>query len=542
MRTRSIVQLVFMVTLTLVVASVSAQEGVTAPEAEIDTAPVQVDGQTLFRVRGASSRSAQARAYNIADRIESVAADGHIPIDTVRGVASDGAMRLMAHDRLLMVVTEADARLEQLTPAELATFHLDKIRQAITAYRQARSPDALRRDLSYAAAATLVLLLTIALGLWLARRLDHVLDQRLYTRIHALGIQSWEILRAERIKEVLSTALRVVRAIAILLVIVAYLDFVLGRFPATRPLSRHFLDWVAGPLATIGWAIAVEMPNLVFLAILSFVFRFALKLIRLFFDAVGRGTVRLAGFEAEWALPTYKIVRFAVIAFGLIVAYPYIPGAQSAAFKGVSIFVGVLFSLGSSSAIANLIAGYMMTYRRAFRVGDRVQIGEAIGDVTAMRLQVTHLRSLKHEELILPNSQILNSTVINYSSLARSGGLILHTVVAIGYDTPWRQVEAMLLLASERTPGLLKEPRPFVLQQQLADFAVHYELNVYCDDAQAMLQLYTELHKHVLDVFNEYGVTIMTPAYRADPPTPKIVARQDWYAAPATSEPEAGPS
>jgi len=503
--------------------------------------PAGVHGDAHAGCRVSVSPGGHDRAHNIADRIESVAADVHIPIDTVRGVAHDGAMRLMAHDRLLMVVTDADARLEQLTPAALATFHLDKIRQAITDYRQARSPVALRRDLSYAAAATLVLLLTIALCLWLACRLDRVLEQHGPTRIHALGIQSWEILRAERIKEALSTALRVVRAIALLLVIVAYLDFVLGRFPATRPFSRHFLDWVTGPLATIGWAIAVEMPNLVFLAILSFVFRFALKLIRLFFDAVGHGTVRLAGFEAEWALPTYKIVRFAVIAFGLIVAYPYIPGAQSAAFKGVSIFVGVLFSLGSSSAIANLIAGYMMTYRRAFRVGDRVQIGEAIGDVTAMRLQVTHLRSLKHEELILPNSQLLNSTVINYSSLARSGGLILHTVVAIGYDTPWRQVEAMLL-AAERTPGLLKEPRPFVLQQQLADFAVHYELNVYCDDAQAMLQLYIELHKHVLDMFNEYGVTIMTPAYRADPPTPKLVARQDCYATPATSEPEAGPS
>jgi hypothetical protein len=193
MRARSIVQLVFMVTLTLVVASVSAQEGMTAPEAEIDTAPVQVDGQTLFRVRGASSLSAQARAHNIADRIESVAADVHIPIDTVRGIAHDGAMRLMARDRLLMVVTDADARLEQLTPAELATFHLDKIRQAITDYRQARSPVALRRDLSYAAAATLMLLLTIALCLWLARRLDRVLEQHGHTRIHALGIQSWEI-------------------------------------------------------------------------------------------------------------------------------------------------------------------------------------------------------------------------------------------------------------------------------------------------------------------------------------------------------------
>ena len=159
-------------------------------------------------------------------------------------------------------------------------------------------------------------------------------------------------------------------------------------------------------------------------------------------------------------MPTYKIARLAVVAFGLIVAYPYIPGSQSAAFKGVSLFLGVVFSLGSSSAISNLVAGYTMTYRRAFKLGDRVKIGETIGDVIEMRLQVTHLRSLKNEEVIVPNSQILNNEIVNYSSLAKDKGLILHTTVGIGYEIPWRQVEAMLLMAVERTPGLLKEPAP----------------------------------------------------------------------------------
>jgi small-conductance mechanosensitive channel len=181
-----------------------------------------------------------------------------------------------------------------------------------------------------------------------------------------------------------------------------------------------------------------------------------------------------------------------------------------------------------------MIAGYMMTYRRAFKVGDRVQIGDAIGEVIETRLQVTHLRSFKNEELVIPNSQILGSQVMNYSSLARTRGLILHTEVGIGYETPWRQVEAMLLEAAGRTTGLATEPKPFILEKKLGDFAVTYELNVYCNNVPAIMQLYSELHRNILDVFNEYGVQIMTPAYEGDPPEPKVVAPKDWYTSPAS--------
>ena len=196
----------------------------------------------------------------------------------------------------------------------------------------------------------------------------------------------------------------------------------------------------------------------------------------------------------------------------------------------------MVFSLGSSSVIANTIAGYALIYRRAFQLGDRVNINEMIGDVVEMRLQVTHLRSLKNEEVIVPNSLILNSQVINYSSLARKQGLILHTTVGIGYEVPWRQVEALLLMAAERTSGLLQEPQPFILQKSLGDFAVNYELNVFCDDAHAMMKLYTDLHRNILDTFNEYGVQIMTPAYVSDPQELKVVAKPRWYAAPARRE------
>ena len=197
--------------------------------------------------------------------------------------------------------------------------------------------------------------------------------------------------------------------------------------------------------------------------------------------------------------------------------------------------MGVLFSLGSTSVISNVIAGYTMTYRRAFRVGDRVKIGATVGDVMEMRVLVTHVKTPKNEEVVIPNSTILGGEVTNYSTMARAQGLILHTIVGIGYDVPWRQVEAMLLLAAERTEGLLQEPGPFVRQKSLGDFAVNYELNAYCDDPSQMPKLCSEMHRNIQDVFNENGVQIMSPAYRGDPAEPKIVPKEQWYSPPATS-------
>jgi small-conductance mechanosensitive channel len=253
---------------------------------------------------------------------------------------------------------------------------------------------------------------------------------------------------------------------------------------------------------------------------------------------VERGSAQLRGFDPEWARPTFRLVRAGVVVLFLVVIFPYIPGSQTDAFKGVSLFLGVVVSLGSSSFISNIIAGYTMTYRRTFRVGDRIRIGDEMGDVEETSLMVTRLRTTKNEEVVVPNTVILGGNVTNYSSLARKEGLILHTTVGIGYETPWRQVEAMLLEAARRTPGLESAPPPFVLQKALGDFAVTYEINAYTRDARRMNAIYTALHANILDVFNEYGVQIMTPAYEGDPEVPKLVSREDWFTSPARPEPE----
>jgi small-conductance mechanosensitive channel len=385
----------------------------------------------------------------------------------------------------------------------------------------------------YAALATVVLLVTASLGRRLVHLLRAAFERRYRTRIESLEGRSLNIVKVEQIWRAMTGLLNLIWAIGIAVMVVAYLNYTLALFPWTRSAAGSLLTITVDPLRTLGLGLIGTIPNIVFLVILVFVTRGALKIIKILFDGLASGTVKVSGFEAEWSLPTYRLVRLLVIALAVVVAYPYIPGSDSNAFKGVSLFMGIIFSLGSSSLIGNFIAGYSMTYRRAFRIGDRVKIGEHVGDVEQVRLLVTHLRTPKNEEVIVPNSNILSSDVVNYSTLARERGVILHTTVGIGYETPWRQVEAMLIEAAGRTPGLQPQPAPFVLQKALGDFCVTYEINVYCDNPQAMAMLYTELHRNILDIFNEYGVQIMTPAYEGDPEQPKVVPKDQWYLAPA---------
>jgi small-conductance mechanosensitive channel len=504
-------------------ANLSARQAPQAPPPETPggetaTAPVEFDGTVLFQLRGVTSLPADARAARVRERLYAVAADDSVPADSLQVVEADGLSHIRAGETPILVVSDADAALELLPRPQLAAVHRARIQQAIVDYRAARAAPALRRAALDTLLGTVVLVLAIGVLVWTWRRIDRLFTRRLEARIHTVGIQSFEVMRAEQIAAALRNAMFTVRLVIYTTLAFVYLGFVLAQWPWTRGTSRNMLAFALAPLQVIGGGIVEHIPGLTFLVVLFVAVRVLLRLVRLFFDAVERGGVTLQNFDAEWAQPTYKIIRLAIVAFALIVAYPYIPGSDSAAFRGISVFLGILFSLGSSSAIANIVAGYMMTYRRAFKVGDRVKIGDVVGDVIETRLQVTHLKSIKNEEFVIPNAHILGTEVMNYSTLAGTRGLILHTEVSIGYDTPWRQVEAMLLDAAARTSGILQDPRPFVLEKRLGDFAVTYELNGYSRSVQAMAQIYAEMHRNILDVFNEHGVQIMVPAYESDLP------------------------
>jgi small-conductance mechanosensitive channel len=497
------------------------------------TAPVMIDGNTVLRVRGVSSFPADERARAIAGRIREIAANPAMRPDALRVTETEFSSQITADGQLVVNVYDLDSKSEGVARQVLANLYLGRIRSAIVAYRADRSAPALERSGVAAVVATLMFAMLVVAIIWLRRKLDALLDSRYGQKIDALATKSREVVSVKRLWDFLDAALRFARSAAIVVLALVYLQYVFGLFPHTRAAARSVTGYVVGPLATMWASFVAKIPDLIFLAILVFVVRIILRMFRRFFEAVEQGRVHLANFDRDWAAPTYKLLRPVVIAFAIVVGYPYIPGSGSEAFKGVSLFLGVVFSLGSSSFIANMIAGYSMTYRRAFKIGDFVQVGDVRGVVSAVRLQVTHVRTIKNEEVVVPNSQILNAHVVNYSSLAQSKGLILHTTVGIGYETPWRQVEAMLLEAARRTPGLMTDPPPFVFHLQLGDFCVTYEINVNCADPLRMKAAYTDLHRNILDVFNEYNVQIMTPAYEGDPEVPKVVPRDQWYLAPA---------
>jgi small-conductance mechanosensitive channel len=440
---------------------------------------------------------------------------------------------IVAGDQIILTLTDNDGRAAGKTRQELAQQYAATLRLAMEQYRQVHSRRNMILACIYTAIATIALVAVLIIFGRLYRRVGAAITAWIDAQISSVHIKSFEVLGAERVKTAVRELRQFLRLLVILAIFYIYTHLVLSFFLLTRPFAHNLLGYVLWPFEKMATAIWEEMPNLFFLAVLAFVTRYVLKTTRLFFKEIERGAITLRNFDREWAIPTYKIVRFLIIAFAIVVAFPYIPGSESPAFKGMSIFLGVLFSLGSSSIIANSIAGLTMTYRRVFKVGDRVKIADFSGDVIETGLHVTHLRTVKNEEVIVPNSMILSGHVINYSSLASKKGLILHTTVTISYEAPWRQVHALLLLAAERTAGLLREPPPFILQKSLNDFYVTYELNVYTDAPQRMAQAYSGLHQNIQDAFNEYGVEILSPNYVADRARPTLVPKERWYGPPA---------
>jgi small-conductance mechanosensitive channel len=476
--------------------------------------PLILGDTTILSIRnGLEGGSAQSRAGDISGKLQEIAENSAIPNKVTSKNFQGPLTEILVGDKLLMVILDQDARLENRSREALGQEYAEKIQTAIAEYRRQYLLKEILFDIFYTLLATVVL----ALALVLINRLYRKINEKLQTWMTEgkifLRLQEVEFIRLERIRSLERGILSMARAALFLTLFYIYAHLVLGFFPWTKPFAGKISFYVLQPFRIIADAVWDQVPNLLFVAALGVVSCYVLKLVRLFFLEVEKGTIALKGFFPEWARPTYKIVRLIILAFAIVVAFPYIPGSNSLAFKGISVFIGVLFSIGSTSAISNIIAGYIITYRRVFKVGDRIKIADFMGDVTQMRLQVTHLKTIKNEEIIVPNSLIVNSHVINYSTMAEQEGLILYTSVTIGYDAPWRQVHELLIKAALATEGILKEPPPFVLQRGLSDFYVNYELNAYTRDPQKMVRLYSGLHQNIQDQFNEGGVEIMSPHY-----------------------------
>jgi small-conductance mechanosensitive channel len=489
-------------------ARAGAEIAAAPPQPAAAKVPVVYRGEELFSLAcSLGSYPVSDRAAGIVARLHTVAEDPAFDPAKIATTNADIGTSVVVGARPLLTVTDCDAAAEGVSRAALAAAWAARVRGALEKRREEYSGTHVKVAVRNTVLATAALVLVV----FLYRRLRPAFYRRLdawESRFSVTRLRFYASLRRATLLVV-----RLAFAWLFVLAVIGWLLLVLGELPWTAGSARTIVSWAVKPLNHLGSALVAYLPSLFFLLVIVLVAWGVIRLLRLFFEEVGAGNIPLAGFDREWAPSTYKIVRFVVLAFALVAAFPYIPGSSSEAFKGISIVLGVLVSFASSSAIGNVFAGLTLTYTKAFRVGDWVRIGEAYGDVTETTLLVTRIRTIKNVAITIPNSSVLSSQVHNYTTALSQGGLRLHTSVTIGYDAPWRKVHGLLIDAARRTKGVVASPAPFVLQRELNDFFVTYEINAYVDDPPRMVDILSDLHEAIQDSFNEGGVEIMSPHY-----------------------------
>ncbi len=475
---------------------------------------VTLGDQTVFTIKTpVGPYTPQARASGTSTRLKQVMQDkNHDPKD-IHTLEHLGATEIVSGDVIITTVTDADAAANATSRAILAEVNLRLIREAIIKVRGEYSTRSLTLDALYATLTTIALILILTLFRRIFPALYALIGRSRGTRLHAIKLQSLELISEDRLVQLLLNLARILRFTLTALLLYFYIPLVFSFFPWTRSYGRMLIAYILSPVRA-GWTAFVSyLPRLLVVFVIIFFAYVALRVARVVFRELERGSISWPGFYPEWAMPTQKIVQLLIIAFAVVVAFPYLPGSDSPAFKGVSIFLGVLFSLGSSSAVSNVVAGVLLTYTRAFHVGEVVKISDTLGQVIEKSLLATQIRTIKNVIVTIPNSLVLGSQVINYSQSSETKPLILHVTVTIGYDAPWRQIHALLIAAATRTTNLLHDPPPFVLQTSLDDFYVSYQINAYTKTPLGMVAAYSELNQNIQDQFNEAGVEIMSPHY-----------------------------
>lgn len=361
----------------------------------------------------------------------------------------------------------------------------------------------------------------IALTLVASTALVKLIVRKQTVWLRPIFFKNHEIVSTVMLVSVLSNIVTGIKWILVLSILYLMIPFVLQELPLTHDYAVDLMTSVKTHLWSVGDGILSFIPNLFFIAFVIFLTRSLIRFLKFISVKIEREYIVIDGFYAEWAGTTFQLLRFMVCMFALVIIYPYLPGSGTKALEGVSVFVGLLISLGSSSAIANIIAGVMISYMRAFRKGDYVKIGESMGRVTEKGLIVTKMVTYKNEEITIPNTQVLSSQVTNYSTKAQSRELILYTTITIGYDTPWTLVHKMMIEAAERSSLISKERKPFVLQTALNDYHISYQLNAFTQHEDKIPGAYSELHQNIQQVFAENHVEIMSPGFTVLRNTPK---------------------
>ncbi|MCA2686493.1 MAG: mechanosensitive ion channel family protein [Microcystis sp. M038S2] len=511
---------IFFVVLLLTLTSplLGIAQNPTQPENKIDGFPVMLDGKTLFFIRrGVSSFSAEERANTITRRIERIAQNDSIPIEnlTIEQIPDDNSLYLSIDQEVILTVTERDAKAYRSTPEVLAQQALQKIQVAIAQYRQDRKPEQLFKNIIYTVIATFAFLIISFGVIKISGKLFPFIRRLIESLTPGIQIGNIEIVSSSKISFFWLRVLRMIRLFILFLLTFNYATFVLRLFPWTRVFGESILGYFSRSLELVLSSIGKYLPNAFIIAIIIFVTYYLIRLIKPFFTAIERGNLVIPGFYTDWAKPTYNLLLVIIIALAAIVAFPYLPGFDSPAFRGVSVFLGLLLSLGSTSAIANVIGGIILIYTRAFRIGDHIQVGDVIGDLIEKNFLVIRICTPTNKIITIPNSSLLSSNVINFSISSRelNRNLIIQTTITLGYDLPWRKAHKTLIEAALETDHILKEPAPFVLQTSLDNFYISYQLNAYTNQPNLMVIIYSELHQNIQDKCNEAGIEILSPSY-----------------------------
>jgi len=475
-----------------------------------------VFADTLFQVyaRVASVQPAE-RAASISRRIRTLSENDFLKTDSIVILNSEYTADIIYGDMIIMSITETDAMLQGKTKMGLATEYAGIIRNDL---RMAKEETRLSKQLVRAGLVLLVIVVTYLLFLLITRGFRYIqgyFDKKRELWLRNLNYKDYTFLTAEQEYKVILLLMKISKWFVYALLGYTALPIIFSIFPFTRGWAEQLFHLFWMPFKGVLTAVWEYFPNLFSILVIYFVMKYFIRLVKYIFNEISSEKLVISGFHADWALPTYTIVRFLLYAFMLVLIFPYLPGSDSNIFRGVSVFVGILFSLGSSTAIANMVAGLVITYMRPFKTGDFIKISDNKGIVIEKTLLVTRIKTIHNEIITIPNSSVLTGNTVNYSSESGARGLIVNTTVTIGYDAPWKDVEDALTEAANRCDFIEKEPKPYVFQTSLDDFYVSYQLNAFTRQADRQAHVYTQLHRNIQDVFNERGIEIMSPHYRA---------------------------
>jgi len=480
-------------------------------------APVLFSDDTVFHIyTHMGLLSPTERVLRVNQELGLLVQKGLLDPEQITIVNEGESAKLLYKDVLLHTITDADAAWHAIHLSNLADQYSQSLKAAIKNQNIDAGNILLLQRIGLILLVILVMILFI-LGLnRLFQKLFSSIMGRSNLVLKRINFRHYELLSEAQAARIIQSILNLLKWPIILIILYLVLPFLFRIFPKTRSISAQMFELIAGPLRKFGATFIAFIPELITIVIIILITRFIVNGLRYFSREIAAGRLKVHGFYPDWALPTFNLVRLILYAIAFVMIFPLLPGSHSPAFKGVSIFFGVLISLGSSSFMGNLIAGLVITYMRAFQIGDRVKIDQTTGEVIEKTILITRIRTIKNEEVTIPNSTILNGSTVNYTTASTDRGLILNTAVTIGYDVPWREVHQLLISAAKETKNVLELPQPFVLQTSLDDFYVSYQINAYTANPELSAVIYSELHSKIQDAFRDAKVEIMSPHYRAN--------------------------